>query len=246
MLNQKALELGKQVIVIGAGFAGLSAATCLADQGFDVTILEKNEGPGGRARKFETDGFVFDMGPSWYWMPDVFEQYFARFGKSPADYYDLVRLDPSYQIFFGQDDIMKVPASIEDLEAMFETYEPGSTANLRHFLKEAAYKYQVGMQEFVHKPGHSIMEFADIRVLKSLFRLQMFSPMGKHVRKLFKNPKLISLLEFPVLFLGATPQRTPALYSLMNYADLKLGTWYPMGGMHKIVEGMVALAGRKG
>ncbi|MCB0643772.1 MAG: phytoene desaturase, partial [Phaeodactylibacter sp.] len=160
--------------------------------------------------------------------------------------YDLVRLDPSYQIFFGKEDIMQVPATMEALEAMFEHYEPGSTKNLRHFLKEAAYKYKVGMQEFVHKPGHSIMEFADLRVLTSLFRLQMFSPMHKHVRKLFKHPQLISLLEFPVLFLGATPQKTPALYSLMNYADLQLGTWYPMGGMHKIIEGMVALAEEKG
>jgi phytoene desaturase len=236
----------KKVIVIGSGFAGLSAATHLANKGYDVTMLEKNNIAGGRARQYESDGFTFDMGPSWYWMPDVFERYFANFGKKVSDYYDLVRLDPSYIVHFGENDAMKVPATMPELEAMFEQYERGSTQNLRHFLREAEYKYTVGINEFVYKPGNSIMEFADMRVIKSLFRLQMFQSMAKHVRKLFKNPKIISLLEFPVLFLGATPQNTPALYSLMNYADMSLGTWYPMGGMHKIVEGMVSLAKEKG
>lgn len=234
--------MAKKVVVIGSGFAGLSAASNLAQKGYEVTLLEKNGVPGGRARKYEADGFMFDMGPSWYWMPDVFEQYFARFGKKPSDYYELVRLDPSYSIFFDKDDVMEVPARLEDLYAMFERYEPGSSKNLKKFLAEAQYKYEVGMSEFVHKPGHSIMEFADLRVLSSLFRLQMFTSMSKHVRKLFKNEQLIELLEFPVLFLGATPENTPALYSLMNYADMALGTWYPLGGMHKIIEGMVSLA----
>ncbi len=232
----------KKVIVIGAGFAGLSAACNLAADGFDVTVLEKNEVPGGRARRYEADGYVFDMGPSWYWMPDVFEQFFARFDKKVTDYYDLKRLDPSYVVWFGRGDRMDVPAEMPALEALFEHYEPGSTANLRKFLSEAAYKYKVGMNEFVHKPSESIWEFADGRILASMFRLQMFTSMSKHVNALFKNEKLRKLLEFPVLFLGAKPQKTPALYSLMNYADMALGTWYPEGGMFKIVEGMVSLA----
>jgi len=238
--------LAKKVIVIGAGFSGLSAATNLAQQGCEVTVIEKNEIAGGRARKFEAEGFTFDMGPSWYWMPDVFDNYFERFGKKVSDYYDLKRLDPSYQIIFGENDVMDVPAKMSELEAMFEEYEPGSTENLRKFLAEAKYKYEVGMNEFVFKPSHSILEFADLRVLKSMFRLQMTTSMSKHVRQLFKNEKLRKLLEFPVLFLGATPGNTPAMYSLMNYADLSLGTWYPMGGMHKIVEGMVSLAKEMG
>jgi phytoene desaturase len=238
--------LAKKVIVIGSGFAGLSAATCLADRGYEVQVLEKNAVPGGRARKFEAEGFSFDMGPSWYWMPDVFEQYFALFSKKPSDYYDLVRLDPSYAVHFEAGHVMNVPANMTELEAMFERYEPGSSKQLRRFLSEAKYKYEVGMNDFVQKPSHSILEFADIRILISLFRLQMFQSMSSHVRKLFRDEKLIQLLEFPVLFLGATPQNTPALYSLMNYADMALGTWYPMGGMHKIVEGMVALAEEKG
>jgi len=235
--------VGKNVVVIGSGFAGLAAACFLAEAGFAVTVLEKNEGPGGRARQFTTqDGFVFDMGPSWYWMPDVFEQFFAHFGKKTTDYYDLVRLDPSYCVHFGEGNRMDIPANMADLEALFERYEPGSRPKLKRFLTEAAYKYKVGMADFVHKPSHNIWEFADARIGASLFRLQMFTSISRHIRSLFKNEYLIQLLEFPVLFLGATPQKTPALYSLMNYADMSLGTWYPMGGMHKIVEGMVQLA----
>ncbi len=238
--------MSKKVIVIGSGFSGLSAATCLAQRGYDVTVLEKNEQPGGRARKFEAEGFLFDMGPSWYWMPDVFEDYFARFGKKASDYYDLVRLDPSYRVFFGKNDVMDVPAGLEKLAQLFEQYEPGSSAKLQKFLAEAQYKYEVGMKEFVRKPSLSFWEFADIRIVASLFRLQMFQSLSSHVRKLFKNEKLVKLLEFPVLFLGATPEKTPALFSMMNYADMALGTWYPMGGMTKIIEGMVALAEEMG
>ena len=234
--------MSKKIVVIGSGFAGLSAACHLAADGFDVTVLEKNAVPGGRARKYEAEGFVFDMGPSWYWMPDVFEQFFARFGKKVADYYELRRLDPSYVVWFGENDRMDVPANMPALESMFERYEPGSAASLRKFLSEAAYKYKVGMNEFVHKPGDSVWEFADWRIAASLFRLQMFTPLSKHVRRFFQNEKLRQLLEFPVLFLGATPWKTPALYSLMNYADMALGTWYPMGGMYKIVDAMVSLA----
>lgn len=236
------LATPKKAIVIGSGFAGLSAACYLAKAGFEVKVLEKNSSPGGRARQFEAEGFVFDMGPSWYWMPDVFEHFFASFGKKVSDYYELVRLDPSYTVWFGPNDRMEVPANMQELEGMFEHYEPGSAVKLRQFLAEAKYKYEVGMNEFVQKPSHSILEFADMRVIKSMFRIQMLTSMSSHVRSLFSNRKLIELLEFPVLFLGATPQNTPALYSLMNYADMSLGTWYPMGGMYKIVEGMVTLA----
>jgi len=234
--------LTKQIVVIGAGFAGLAAACSLAQKGHHVTLLEKNDRPGGRARQYQAQGFTFDMGPSWYWMPEVFEQFFQRFGKSTADYYDLRRLDPSYLIYFGQDDTMEVPAQRDALYALFESYEPGSSAKLAQFLAEAEYKYKVGMSEFVFKPSHNILEFADPRIVASLFKLEMFSSISTAVRKLFKHEQLIQLLEFPVLFLGATPQKTPALYSLMNYADLALGTWYPMGGMHEIVKAMVSLA----
>jgi phytoene desaturase len=232
---------GKKVVIIGSGFSGLASACCLAQGGMEVTVVEKNDSLGGRARKFEVDDFLFDMGPSWYWMPEVFDHFFERFGKKVSDYYDLKRLDPSYRVYF-KDEYVDIPATMDALYAFFEKYEPGSSKSLQKFLDEAEYKYKVGMDEFVWKPGHSIFEFVDLRVIKSLFKLQMFSSIDKQIKRLFKNPKLIKILEFPVLFLGATPSDTPGLYSLMNYADLKLGTWYPMGGMHKVIEGMVSLA----
>lgn len=232
----------QQITVVGAGFAGLSAACYLAKAGYQVRLLEKNDGLGGRCRQYSEAGFTFDMGPSWYWMPEVFEQFFNDFGHSAADFYELKRLDPSYEIYYGPQQAVEIPANRQDLFALFERLEPGSSANLEKFLSEAAYKYKVGMNEFVQKPGHSILDFADIRVFKSALKLDMLTSMSTYVRKLFKHPQLIQLLEFPVLFLGATPANTPALYSLMNYADLELGTWYPMGGMHNIIEGMASVA----
>ena len=235
-----------KVIVIGAGFAGLSAAALLAKNGCAVTVIEKNEMSGGRARTWEKDGFIFDMGPSWYWMPDVFENFYKLFNKTTSDFYQLKRLGPSYRIFFGKDDLMDVPAELEDLYTLFESLEPGSSKNLDSFLAQAKYKYDVGMNEYVFKPSHSVMEYFDPRLAISGIKLQLLGNMRKHVHQLFKHEKLRKLLEFPVLFLGAIPQNTPALYSLMNYADLVLGTWYPIGGMHKIVSAMQQIAEEQG
>jgi len=232
--------------IIGSGFSGLSAACFLAEAGFDVTVLEKNASPGGRARKFQAAGFSFDMGPSWYWMPDVFESFFQHFGKRVADFYHLVRLDPSYRVVFGEDDWLDIPAGVDALCTLFDTLEPGSGASLKKFLHESQVKYELSMRDLVYKPGVSVFEFLEARVLKGILQLHLFESISSHIEKHFKSKKLIRLLEFPVLFLGATPQRTSALYSLMNYADMALGTWYPLGGMHKIVEGMVALAASMG
>ncbi len=234
--------MNKKALVIGSGFAGLSAAISLASKGFETTILEKNSQIGGRARQFSESGFTFDMGPSWYWMPDVFESFFNRFGKSVSDYYNLIRLDPSYQVVYGLNDGMPIPAKMNELEELFDSLEPGAGLQLREFLKQAAYKYEVGINKLVYKPGRSLTEFASLKLLVDVIRMDVFQSMSKHVRKFFKHPKLIQLMEFPVLFLGALPQNTPALYSLMNYADMSLGTWYPEGGMHKIVEAMGKLA----
>ncbi len=236
----------KKVIVIGAGFAGLSAATSLANKGFKVTILEKNSVPGGRARVFREKGFTFDMGPSWYWMPDVFETYFGKFGKKPSDYYQLVRLDPSYAVIFDTTSAVDIPAGIDKLKQLFEQIEPGSGQRLEAFLEQAAYKYDVGMNKFVWKPSRSIWEFVSLKLLYDLGRMDVLQTFAGHIRKYFSDPKLLQLMEFPILFLGATPENTPAMYSLMNYAEISMGTWYPMGGMHEIVKGMVALAEEKG
>jgi phytoene desaturase len=231
----------KKIAIIGAGFSGLSASCYLAKAGYEVTVYEKHHELGGRARSYSEDGFTFDMGPSWYWMPDVFEKFFSDFGKKVSDYYDLIRLSPGYRVYF-KDDFFDVPATIDELYLLFEKYEPGSSFQLKQFLKEAEYKYKVGIHDLVYKPGINLSELMDINLISGVFKLDVFKSMSSHVRKLFKNEKLIQLLEFPVLFLGALPQDTPALYSLMNYADLALGTWYPMGGMMKIAEGMHKLA----
>ncbi len=233
-------------VIIGAGFAGLSAAITLADRGYRVTVVEKNKEIGGRARVFKKDGFTFDMGPSWYWMPEVMEKFFNEFGKSTADYFELKRLDPSYQVIYGKDDVLAVPADYQALKDAFEEIEEGSSIQLDKFLSEAEYKYEVGINDFVHKPGLSVLEFMDLKVIKAASKLDLLQSFAKHVRRYFKSPKLLQLLEFPVLFLGAVPKNIPALYSMMNYADIKLGTWYPVGGFGKLAEAMHLLALEKG
>ncbi|WP_075348850.1 phytoene desaturase family protein [Algoriphagus marinus] len=236
----------KHVVVIGSGFAGLSAATHLAANSCSVTLLEKNESPGGRARKFEHQGFVFDMGPSWYWMPDVFDTYFSHFDKKVSDYYDLIRLDPSYAVIYGEEDTLNIPANLDEFKAMLEKIEPGAGIQLDKFLEQAKYKYEVGIHDLVQKPSRSLFEFTSPGLLVDMLRMDIFQSMSKHVRKFFKSDKIIRLMEFPVLFLGETADNIPALYSLMNYADIALGTWYPKGGMHEIIKGMVKLAEEKG
>jgi len=232
----------KKVVVIGSGFSGLSAACRLAKQGANVIVLEKNEQAGGRARLFEEKGYRFDMGPSWYWMPDVFDKFFKHFGKTTDDYYNLIRLNPSYQVIFGKDDKVNIPANMQELHKLFESIETGSSKQLEAFLKDAAFKYEVGMNDLVYTSGSSMTDYLNMKVFKGLMKTDILTPFSKYARKYFSNPKLLKIIEFPVLFLGSTPQNIPALYSLMNYADMQLGTWYPMGGMHKIVEAMTTLA----
>lgn len=240
------MKANKKAVVIGAGFAGLSSAAYLAQQGYSVTLLEKLSEPGGRARLYKEQGFTFDMGPSWYWMPEIFEQFFADFGHTVSDFYELIQLDPAYRVFFSAHDQIDIPADSVAQEALFESIEPGSGKQLRAFLDDAAFKYKTGIGEFVHKPGLSIFEFTQLKLLKAALKLDIFSSISKEIRKKFKHQRLIQLLEFPVLFLGAKPSETPALYSLMNYADLRLGTWYPMGGMQMVAKGMAKVAEAQG
>ncbi|MFM8596913.1 MAG: phytoene desaturase family protein [Flavobacteriales bacterium] len=236
----------KKIHIIGSGISSLSAASFLARAGHDVTIFEKNDTIGGRARQFEVDGFVFDMGPSWYWMPDVFEKFYQSFGYKTQDFYELKRLDPSYRVYWPDQSYTNVPAAMPQLEAWFESLEPGSSRKLQAFLKDAAHKYKVGMEDLVYKPSLSLTEFFDSRVLGGLFKMHLFSSFSGFIRKYFKHPKILALLEFPVLFLGAMPNETPALYSLMNYADIQLGTWYPMKGMHEFIKAFARIAQEQG
>lgn len=236
-----------KIAVIGSGFSGLSAAAYLSVEGHEVHVFEKNETVGGRARQLKTkEGYMFDMGPSWYWMPDVFERFFKDFGYAVSDWYELKLLDPSFEVVFDKGEKMTIPSDYSALKNLFEKIEKGSSEQLDKFMKEAQHKYETGMENLVYMPGLSMSEFADTKIIKEAFRLQIFSSFSKHVRKYFSNPKLISLMEFPVLFLGAMPQDTPALYSLMNYAGLKLGTWYPMEGFGKVIESMQSVCKKQG
>lgn len=234
------------VVVIGSGFSGLAASAHLGKAGHSVRVLEKNTQIGGRARTFDSNGFLFDMGPSWYWMPDAFENFFNAFGKKTSDFYELKLLDPGFQMFFGNDQVVPVPAGKAALRDLFESIEKGSSLKLDAFLKEGAFKYAIGMQNLAHKPGLSWLEFARIDIVSGALRSHMFSSMKHYVRRFFKDPRLVAIMEFPVLFLGAKPSNIPALYSLMNYAALDLGTYYPMGGMFKIVEAMHKVAKAQG
>ncbi len=229
----------KKVIVIGSGFSSLSASCYLAKQGFEVTIYEKNSTLGGRARQLKKDGFTFDIGPSWYWMPDIFENFFGDFGKKTSDYYQLDKLNPAYKIFF-KDDVITIGDHMDQICEEFERLEPGSALHLRNFIAKAQENYKIAIEKIVLRPGISPFELV---TKDTALRVdQFFKTISQQVRKKFKNPKLIATLEFPVLFLGAKPSKTPSFYSFMNFADFGLGTWHPQGGMYEIIKAMEALA----
>jgi len=235
-----------KIAVIGSGFSGLSAAAYLSAAGHEVHVFEKNPTIGGRARQLRTsNGYVFDMGPSWYWMPDIFERFFNDFGHTTKDFYSLQLLDPAFDVVFGEQ-TRSIPHDFVELGKLFESIEKGSAQRLTAFMEEAQFKYEMGMQNLVYMPGLSVSEFADMELIKGAVRLQVFSSFSKHIRKFFTHPQLLALMEFPVLFLGAMPQDTPALYSLMNYAGLKLGTWYPHGGFGKVIEAIAKIAEERG
>ena len=230
----------KSISIIGSGFSSLSAACYLAQSGYAVEIFEKNSTPGGRARQLKRDGFVFDIGPSWYWMPDVFEKFFGDFGKKVSDYYQLERLDPGYQVYFGKDDSILIGDSLEKIYKAFEEEEEGSAAQLKIFIEKAADNYKIAIDELVYRPGVSPFELVTPDTIKKLG--YFFSNVKREVTRSFKNPKLRQILQFPVLFLGAKPEDTPAFYNFMNFADFGLGTWHPKDGMYSIVKGMAQLA----
>ena len=229
----------KKVVIIGSGFSSLSAACYLAKKDFDVSLYEKNDTVGGRARQFKKDGFTFDIGPSWYWMPDIFDRFFADFGKQTSDYYQLDKLSPAYKIFFD-DEIITIGDCMDKICKEFERIEKGSSVHLKKFITKAQKNYDIAINEIVYRPGLSPLELV---TKDTIIRVdQFFKTISQEVRKNFKNPKLISTLEFPVLFLGAKPSNTPAFYSFMNFADFGLGTWHPKGGMYQIILAMKSLA----
>lgn len=234
----------KKIIIIGSGFSSLSASCYLAKAGYEVTILEKNSSVGGRARLLIRDGFKFDIGPTWYWMPDVFEKFFTDFNKIPSDFYDLEKLAPAYQVYFDQLDSLLISDKIDEIYEVFENEEKGSSVYLKKFLKAAKFNYEVAVNNLVYKPGNSITELVTFQTIANVN--QFFKSISTEVRRNIKSEKLIQILEFPVLFLGAKPSNTPSFYSFMNYADFGLGTWHPKGGMFEVVKGFVTLAEQLG
>ncbi|WP_411767951.1 phytoene desaturase family protein [Winogradskyella sp. A3E31] len=227
------------VTIIGSGFSSLSAACYLSKYGFNVSVFEKNSTVGGRARQLKKDGFTFDIGPSWYWMPDIFDHFFKDFEKQTSDYYQLEKLNPAYKIFFD-DDTITVGDTMDKICNEFERIEAGSSIPLRKFIAQAQKNYDIAINKIVLKPGLSPLELVTKDTITRVD--QFFKTISSEVRKRFKNPKLISTLEFPVLFLGAKPSNTPSFYSFMNFADFGLGTWHPKGGIYQIVLAMESLA----
>jgi phytoene desaturase len=230
----------KSITIIGSGFSSLAASCYLAKEGYKVTILEKNNTVGGRARQFVKDGFTFDIGPTWYWMPDVFEKFFADFGKKPSDYYHLDKLNPAYAVYFDALDCIEIPDNLDAILKIFENQEKGSSKHLETFLDNAKHNYDVAIKDLVYRPGISITELITPVTVKKAN--QFFTTIRTAVRKNIKNNRLQQIMEFPVLFLGAKPSNTPSFYSFMNYADFGLGTWHPKGGMYEVVKAMNDLA----
>lgn len=230
----------KTISIIGSGFSSLAASCYLAQSGHKVSVYEKNESVGGRARQLKSHGFTFDMGPSWYWMPDVFERFFADFNKKTTDYYELIKLSPAYRVYYGVDDFITIADNLDEIVATFESIEAGSGAILNDFMAEAKSNYDIAIKDLVYRPGVSPLELVTVETAKKVG--QFFSNISKDVRKKFKNDRLIQILEFPVLFLGAKPSDTPSFYSFMNYADFGLGTWHPKTGMFDVVRAMETLA----
>ena len=231
--------MSRKVVIIGSGFSSLSASCYLAKWGYDVSVYEKNNAIGGRASQMVKEGFTFDLGPSWYWMPDIFDTFFSDFGKKTSDYYTLHKLSPAYKIFFS-DDSITIGDSMDKICEEFERIEKGSAVHLKKFISKAQENYDIAINKVVLKPGLSPFELVTKDTIMKVD--QFFKTISGEVRKKFKNPKLISTLEFPVLFLGAKPSNTPSFYSFMNFADFGLGTWHPEGGMYEIVKAMHQLA----
>jgi len=237
---------GREVAVIGGGFGGLSTACFLADAGADVTVYERTEQLGGRASRLWREGFRFDMGPSWYLMPDVFERFFAHFDREPSEYYDLERLDPHYAIHFKDGDGVEIPADHRAAIPIFESYESGAGAAFERYLAEAERTYEVGMEHFVYEDRSRPRDWLDPSLARHARGLSFLGSMEDHVADYFEHPKLRQIVQYSLVFLGGSPSNTPALYNLMSHVDFGLGVWYPEAGVGSVVDALVELGDELG
>lgn len=235
------MENDKKVIIIGAGIGGLALAALLGKKGYKVTVLEKNSTIGGRAMHFKSKGFTFDMGPSWYLMPDVFEKYYKIFNKRPSDFFKLIHLDPHYRIFFSDDEIVDIVKDLKKNLEIFEKIEKGSAKKIKEYLKKSEYQYKVAMNEFVYKNYNSIFDFFNKRIMKEGPKLNIFESFDKYVSRFVESDKIKKILQYSVVFLGGSPKNTPAMYSLMSHIDFNMGVFYPIGGINKIIDSLETL-----
>ncbi len=237
---------GKRIVVVGAGIGGMAAAARLAKDGYSVTVVERNDQAGGRARIWQKDGYTFDLGPSWYLMPEVFDRFFAQFGKKTSDYYALEKLDPSYRVFFGPGEAHDVPPDRARTEALFDRLEPGGGAKLARYLDEAAYKYKVAVGEFLYRDYRSLFDFLNWRMMTEGLKLNVLGKLDAAVRRRFSDRRARQILEYAMVFLGTSPNDAPAMYALMSHVDLTQGVFYPLGGLSAVAQGLRRLAEEQG
>ncbi len=229
----------KSVIIIGGGIGGMALSCMLGKKGYDVTVIEKNEMTGGRARIFSDKGFTFDMGPSWYMMPDVFEHFFDVVGENIKEYYEIQKLSPSYQITLKSDG--KSYNLFSDLQKnidLFESIEKGSGQILEKFLLECKEQYEISKSEFMYRNYNSLRDFMTLRIMRMGARLPLFKKQKQIIEKKFKSELLRKVLQYQTVLLGTAPGDTPGIYTLMNYVDLVLGEWYPTGGIRSIPDSL--------
>lgn len=237
----------KRIAIIGAGIGSLSAAALLAKRGYHVTVFEKNEQLGGRAGVFEAQGFRFDMGPSWYLMPDVFEDYFRALNEDIHTHLDLIRLDPAYRVFFeGDTTPLDMPADPKKRDAIFAKLEPNGDKKIQHYLKKVGRQYELIVSTYLRRHYRSVTDLMSNKILVSLITIPIMGSVDSYIRKTFHSSRIRQLLSYTLVFLGASPYNAPAFYAMMAHVDLTQGVYYPKGGVTQIIQTLIKLGTQYG
>ncbi len=233
-------------IVIGAGIGGIATAARLAKNGYNVTVLEKNESPGGRCNQIVQDGHRFDIGPTLFLMPEVWEETFASLGEKMGDHLDLRRIDPTYMVRFDDGLQLELTSNIGDMQAQLEAVEKTAFTGFLNYIAEGSKHYKVSLDKFVGRNFFSIFDYFSLKNLPLIFKLKA---LGKHYRntgRFFKDERLKAAFTFQNMYLGLSPYDAPATYSLLQYTELAEGVWYPMGGVYAAIEALVKIAEKLG